>query len=431
MGDTGAVEDINTLITQCSSDELEAILRTLEQGDAGGVENVLSDTDSPTNANKVIAGAVEAAASPPADAAAGTAPTSTLVTAQTAPTEAASKDEQEEPARSNSTDSYDKEAVGAIIRKSLQEGMEIQETLMALGVTQPNEDKPPSPLLPEVSDDIPASSAFNVSNMEPPGPGDDDGRRAPPSSPVMHHREVRAPKPPLALRSGASEDPSLPEASKAKEEIELPVLEPPKQQVECGSTLAGPITVSEGPTLDTLLQLMKEQHQSVLAQVQWVASMNMPSTEYLTGVLNQRDEDITGLQARLDQLRAEVQTSDDRIANQYMELNESVQSCRHWLVDLEFHKQQLDESMQLNQALEYSNKNLVAEVESASQQLKHASLDVEQGGGFSSTPIVTPRGIELGLTPRLSGIPYSNMHIGYGGMPMQGSIPWVFRKHRP
>jgi hypothetical protein len=404
MEDQG-IDDINSLIAQCSSCELEEILRSLDSEGAGG---------------DGAAGVVKQASNGKAEA---PAPVPAPVTEQAPPVEPAPAPDvntapaaEEAPATSEANaDIVDpasleaegvKEVVGAVIRRSLQEGMEIQEKLMAQygtpSAAEPAEESLPAP-------EAASSSALTVptgarADVTSPAPGAESGRRAPPPSPVAKHRDI-------------PEFPPLPEAVKE----EAKPVEPVAQAL---STNAAVNPSTEGPTLETLLQLMKDQHQSVVAQVQWVASMSMPSTEYLTGVLNSKDEDIAQLQAKLDHLRAEVQAKDDRIESQSLELNECIQSCRHWLVDLEFHKQKLDESTQLNKALDDANKNLEAEIENASQQVKHASLDVEHAGGFSRTPIVTPRGINIGWGG------YTGLQTGYCGIPMQGSIPWVFRKNR-
>lgn len=431
MGECGEVDDINNLIAQCSSSELEAILHTLDS--EGGIEGAsvakqaieapkAEAPAAPTSAPEVVTEVTEppAAVEPESAPAAAEAPATIEATADT--------DATIDPA-SLEPESV-KEVVGAVIRKSLQEGIEIQEKLMAQYGTSPVTEPTEVVTLadePEAS----SSSALNVSTdareeVSPDSPVptvQDAGRIAPPPSPVMGSRECRS--------EGRGAGSALPPAQQAPAPAEVEEVKEPEapkaveQAIEAVSATPVVNPVTESPTLETLLQLMKDQHQSVVAQVQWVASMSMPSTEYLTGVLNQKDADIAGLQAKLDHLRAEVQAKDDRIETQCVELNECVQSCRHWLVDLEFHKQKLDESMQLSRALEDANKNLEVELEATAQQVKHASLDVEHGGGFSRTPIVTPRMINIGW-----GGGYNAMSTGYGGIPMQGSIPWVFRKNR-
>lgn len=400
MEDHG-VEDINSLIAQCSSSELEEILRTLDSDGGDGTARAITP-----DLLKVVT--------------AQTPVVETAPTAEGAPATSEAKADTEAVADPASLDQDSvKEVVGAVIRKSLQEGIEIQEKLMAqCGTPSVTEAALETPGQPEAS----SSSALTVptttrAEVVSPAPEAESGRRAPPPSPAAKPRDIAEipplPEVPALEEVTTSKEETMPEAPKAEETV-----------VQAVSTTAAANPSTEGPTLDTILQLMKDQHQSVVAQVQWVASMSMPSTEYLTGVLNQKDEDIAQLQAKLDHLRTEVQAKDDRIENQSLELNECIQSCRHWLVDLEFHKQKLDESMQLNKALDEANKNLEAEIENASQQVKHASLDVEHAGGMSRTPIVTPRGINIGWGG------YSGLQTGYCGIPMQGSVPWVFRKHR-
>lgn len=405
MAEDQGEEVIHSLIeqlNQCSSDELEAILRTLDQeGDDAEVATVKQ-------------------ASPKSKAYVAAEPAAPAVEAQPDPTASrVTPDIAADPASQDQEDV--KEVVGAVIRKSLQEGMEIQQKLMGkygTGSTVETSPAPPEtsqePAQPEAS---PSSRALTVpevrAEMVSPAPGADSGRRAPPPSPVAGSREIL----PASSSDSPAPAPTIPVEP-------VPASPAAKQPVEEVSTVAVLTPAEQGPTLETLLQVMKDQHQSVVDQIQWVACMSMPSTEYLTGVLNQKDADIVQLQAKLDQLRTEVQAKDDRIETQCVELNECVQECRHWLVDLEFHKQKLEEGMNLNHALEEANKNLAAEIDAASQQVKHASLDVEHGGVFSRTPIVTPRGITVGW----SG--YSGVPAGYCGIPMQGSIPWVFRKQR-
>eukprot|EP00746_Dinoflagellata_sp_MGD_P006361 gnl/MRDRNA2_/MRDRNA2_112400_c0_seq1.p1 gnl/MRDRNA2_/MRDRNA2_112400_c0~~gnl/MRDRNA2_/MRDRNA2_112400_c0_seq1.p1 ORF type:complete len:418 (-),score=114.67 gnl/MRDRNA2_/MRDRNA2_112400_c0_seq1:71-1324(-) len=417
MGEDHGVDDINSLIAQCSSAELEEILRTLDAdpGDAAqaGTPDHLKASDmAPAPAPVSISEApnAESAPAPPVEAAPA---------AEEAPATSEANADTEAVADPSLDQDSVKEVVGAVIRKSLQEGIEIQEKLMAqCGTPSVTEAAVETPGQPEAS----SSSALTVpattrAEVVSPAPGAESGHRAPPPSPAAKPRDI-AEIPPMP------EVPALPEVTTSKEETKTEAPKPAEPVTQAVSTTAAAKPSTEGPTLDTILQLMKDQHQSVVAQVQWVASMSMPSTEYLTGVLSQKDEDIAKLQAKLDHLRAEVQAKDDRIENQSLELNECIQSCRHWLVDLEFHKQKLDESMLLNAALEDANKNLEAEIDNASQQVKHASLDVEHAGGLSRTPIVTPRGISIGWGG------YSGIQTGYCGIPMQGSVPWVFRKHR-
>jgi len=380
------LNDIKTLVAQCNTAELEAILRTLDS-EAGEAAVAAVKAPEVLSTEPVAAPAISEPAAP------------STIKVDTTPAPAS------EP------------------------------------TPAPPPDPAPAPVAeqeaPTIGLMVPPTDAR--ANMTSPAPGDDSGRRAPPPSPV-------APKDPWADLSPAVEDPKpmvAPASSSAegapKEEapsevpppveavVEWPSPDVPtaiEQEVAAVNSTAPTADAPDGPTLEMLLQLMKEQHDSVVAQVQWVASMSMPSTEYLTGVLNQRDNDIAHLQAKLDQLRSEVQTKDDKIANQSVELNECVQSCRHWLVDLEFHKQKLEESHMLGQALEDSNKNLLAEVESASQQVKHANLEVEYGGGISRTPIVTPRGINIGF----AGYSGYGSYYGVAGVPMQGSLPWAFRR---
>lgn len=122
----------------------------------------------------------------------------------------------------------------------------------------------------------------------------------------------------------------------------------------------------------------------------------------LAQMLTERDEEVQALEMRLQDLRAELATKDERVSQLNDEFDHAVREVRHRQLDLEFQQLKLEERVRGNAELERSLRDLSMRVEEASLHAKHAALDVDMSMGP--------------LTPR--------------SMCAQGTLPWMLRKNR-
>jgi len=162
-------------------------------------------------------------------------------------------------------------------------------------------------------------------------------------------------------------------------------------------------------TLNDAKKLLEDHSSAVVTEVRKMApyigmSSNGEETldlEILTKVLASRDEEVKELEARLSIFQAELSAKDRRVADLGGELDLTVREVRHRQLDLEFQQLKLDETVRNNAEMEQAQKSLVARVEQAGLNARHAALDIDM----------------------------ARMMPGLGRM--QGSLPWTMRKSRP
>merc|ERR1719261_1318496 len=91
-------------------------------------------------------------------------------------------------------------------------------------------------------------------------------------------------------------------------------------------------------------------------------SMDM---EALTTLLSQRDAEVQGLEAYLNDLQGELSMKDKRVRDLGSELDMAVKEVRHRQLDLEFQQLKLEERVRSNADLEQAQQALVDRVEEA------------------------------------------------------------------
>mmetsp|Transcript_21148 Transcript_21148/g.34091 ORF Transcript_21148/g.34091 Transcript_21148/m.34091 type:complete len:313 (-) Transcript_21148:132-1070(-) len=124
------------------------------------------------------------------------------------------------------------------------------------------------------------------------------------------------------------------------------------------------------------------------------------SLEMLTTMLAQRDQEVKSMENYLSELQIQLQAKDQRVADLGMELEGALREVRHRQLDLEFQQLKLEERVRTNAELEQAQRSLVAQVEEASLNSRHAALEVDIGR----------------KSPRSARV--------------QGSLPWMLRKNR-
>lgn len=163
-------------------------------------------------------------------------------------------------------------------------------------------------------------------------------------------------------------------------------------------------------TLSEAKKLLENHSSAVLSQVQEMVSPRGISSrnsetlglDTLTKVLALRDEEVQDLETQLSTAQAELSTKDRRIGDLGCELDLVIREFRHQQLDLEFQQLKLEETVRSNFELEQAQRSLVARVEEAGLNARHAALDVDMG---RTTP-------------------------GSGLVRVQGSLPWTMRKNR-
>lgn len=162
-------------------------------------------------------------------------------------------------------------------------------------------------------------------------------------------------------------------------------------------------------TLSEAKKLLDDHSSAVVTEVRKILPYMVKPTggetidlETLTKVLAARDDEVKELETRLCSIQDELSAKDRRVADLGGELDLAIREIRHRQLDLEFQQLKLDETVRNNAEMEQVQKSLVARVEEAGQNARHAALDSDMG------------------RPMMGGL----IHV-------QGSLPWTMRKGRP
>jgi chromosome segregation ATPase len=123
--------------------------------------------------------------------------------------------------------------------------------------------------------------------------------------------------------------------------------------------------------------------------------------DMLAKMLAMRDEEVKELEMQLRDLQAHLSSKDRRVADLTGELDMAMREVRHRQLDLEFQQLKLEERVRSNAELEQAQKSLMARVDEAGLNARHAALDADMGRSMA------------------------------GSMRLQGSLPWTYRKSRP
>lgn len=133
---------------------------------------------------------------------------------------------------------------------------------------------------------------------------------------------------------------------------------------------------------------------------QQAAQSGSLSLEVLTAMLAQRDQEVKSMEEYLAELQSQLEAKDQRVADLGNELEGALREVRHRQLDLEFQQLKLEERVRTNTELEQAQRSLMAQVEEASLNSRHAALEVDLGR----------------KSPRSARV--------------QGSLPWMLRKTR-
>lgn len=99
--------------------------------------------------------------------------------------------------------------------------------------------------------------------------------------------------------------------------------------------------------------------------------------EAWTALLTSKDAEIDQLKSKLKAVRSMIEQKDELVVQLNGDLATTIQDSRHVQVDLEFHQAKVAEYVRKNQELEEQNKAMLAELEYATQEVKHTSIDLE------------------------------------------------------
>jgi hypothetical protein len=171
---------------------------------------------------------------------------------------------------------------------------------------------------------------------------------------------------------------------------------------------------AEAPVSVGEMQRMLEEHSNgILSEVRRLIPTAQPdnaitqasqsgvlSLEMLTSILAQRDQEVKSMEDYLAELQGQLQEKDQRVADLGAELEGAFREVRHRQLDLEFQQLKLEERVRTNAELEQAQRNLLAQVDEASLNSRHAALEVDLGR----------------KSPRSARV--------------QGSLPWMLRKNR-
>ncbi|CAK9021250.1 unnamed protein product [Durusdinium trenchii] len=158
---------------------------------------------------------------------------------------------------------------------------------------------------------------------------------------------------------------------------------------------------------DEIRKLLEEHSAGVISEVRKLIPtissgvMDTIDVATLTQALAERDQEVKALEARFQELQADLSAKDKRVAELGGELDATLREVRHRQLDLEFQQLKLEEKVRNNAELEQAQRALSARVEEASLQARHAALEADMSR----------------YTPR-------------GGLQAQGTLPWTLRKGR-